>query len=119
MWLKRALNQTKVLSRSYTTSNVNELCRPNETVFSGIQPTGVPHLGNYLGAIRNWVRLQKECHPSSRIMISIVDLHAVTIPQPPLSLHRNIIEMTRWLLACGVDPGRTILFRQSKVIAAQ
>jgi hypothetical protein len=104
-WLKKALNTTKVISRCCTISQVtthkshpNKLCRPNQTVFSGIQPTGVPHLGNYLGAIRNWVRLQKECHPSSRIMISIVDLHAVTSATAFFTLY--IMGMTRWAEHC-------------------
>ncbi|XP_022596695.1 tryptophan--tRNA ligase, mitochondrial [Seriola dumerili] len=81
-------------------------------VFSGIQPTGVPHLGNYLGALENWVALQNR-YPS--VLYSIVDLHSITQPQDPTQLRTNILDMAASLLACGVDPERAILFQQSKV----
>ncbi|XP_034042893.1 tryptophan--tRNA ligase, mitochondrial [Thalassophryne amazonica] len=81
-------------------------------VFSGIQPTGVPHLGNYLGALENWVALQNR-YPS--VLYSIVDLHSITQPQDPAKLRSNILDMTASLLACGIDPQRTILFQQSQV----
>jgi tryptophanyl-tRNA synthetase len=55
-------------------------------IFSGIQPTGVPHLGNYLGALRQWVKLQGKVSPDSTLMFSIVDLHAITIKQDPSEL---------------------------------
>ncbi|TMS06919.1 Tryptophan--tRNA ligase, mitochondrial [Larimichthys crocea] len=80
-------------------------------VFSGIQPTGVPHLGNYLGALENWVALQNQ-YPS--ILYSIVDLHSITQTQDPAQLRGNILDMTASLLACGVDPERAILFQQSQ-----
>ena len=82
-------------------------------VFSGIQPSGVPHLGNYIGAIRNWVQLQKTC--GNNVMYSIVDLHALTVHQAPLLLKRNIRSMTTCLLACGIDPKQSIVFQQSQV----
>ncbi|KAG7503416.1 tryptophan-tRNA ligase, mitochondrial [Solea senegalensis] len=81
-------------------------------VFSGIQPTGVPHLGNYLGALENWVSLQHQ-YPS--VLYSIVDLHSITQPQDPAQLRSNILDMAASLLACGVDPERAVLFQQSKV----
>ncbi|GCC33257.1 tryptophan--tRNA ligase, mitochondrial isoform X1 [Chiloscyllium punctatum] len=81
-------------------------------VFSGIQPTGVPHLGNYLGAIENWVKLQDEY---SSILYSIVDLHSITVPQDSGKLRQNILEMTASLLACGINPEQSVLFQQSKV----
>uniref|UniRef100_UPI003AAAF6DA tryptophan--tRNA ligase, mitochondrial isoform X1 n=1 Tax=Centroberyx gerrardi TaxID=166262 RepID=UPI003AAAF6DA len=81
-------------------------------VFSGIQPTGVPHLGNYLGALENWVALQSR-YPS--VLYSIVDLHSITQPQDPAQLRTNILDMTASLLACGIDPERSILFQQSQV----
>ncbi|XP_034430708.1 tryptophan--tRNA ligase, mitochondrial [Hippoglossus hippoglossus] len=81
-------------------------------VFSGIQPTGVPHLGNYLGALENWVALQNQ-YPL--VLYSIVDLHAITQPQDPKQLRSNILDMAASLLACGIDPERAILFQQSKV----
>ncbi|KAJ3276994.1 hypothetical protein HDV01_000046 [Terramyces sp. JEL0728] len=78
-------------------------------VFSGIQPTGIPHLGNYLGAITNWAKLQQthEC------FYSIVDLHAITIQQDPQLLRKNTSEMAAALVACGIQEKN--LFRQSKV----
>ncbi|KAK6485608.1 tryptophan--tRNA ligase [Huso huso] len=81
-------------------------------VFSGIQPTGIPHLGNYLGAIKSWVTLQEQY---SCVLYSIVDLHSITLPQDPAALRQNILDMTASLLACGIDPERSILFQQSQV----
>ncbi len=82
-------------------------------ILSGIQPTGVPTLGNYLGAIRNWVALQDthEC------LFCVVDLHALTVFQDPASLAVNTRELAASLLACGIDPERHILFHQSAVHA--
>ncbi|KAI7809110.1 tryptophan--tRNA ligase, mitochondrial [Triplophysa rosa] len=84
----------------------------DERVFSGIQPTGVPHLGNYLGALESWVALQGKY---SSVMYSIVDLHSITQPQDPQCLRENILDMVASLLACGIDPTRSILFQQSQV----
>ncbi|XP_061735553.1 tryptophan--tRNA ligase, mitochondrial isoform X3 [Nerophis ophidion] len=81
-------------------------------VFSGIQPTGVPHLGNYLGALETWVSLQDQ-YPS--VLYSIVDLHSITQPQDPERLKANILDMVASLLACGVDTKKAILFQQSQV----
>ncbi|XP_072116444.1 tryptophan--tRNA ligase, mitochondrial isoform X3 [Mobula birostris] len=81
-------------------------------VFSGIQPTGVPHLGNYFGAIESWVRLQDE---HSSILYSIADLHSITVPQHAGTLKQNILDMTASLLACGINPEQSVLFQQSKV----
>lgn len=81
-------------------------------VFSGIQPTGVPHLGNYLGALETWVTLQNQ-YPS--VVYSIVDLHSITQPQEPPQLRSSILDMAASLLACGVDPERSVLFQQSQV----
>ena len=82
-------------------------------IFSGIQPSGVAHLGNYLGAIQHWVQLQDQC---SSVLYSIVDLHSLTVPQAPLILRENIRGMAVCLLACGVDPKKSTLFQQSQVI---
>ncbi|KAG7251388.1 hypothetical protein CRUP_017779, partial [Coryphaenoides rupestris] len=73
-------------------------------VFSGIQPTGVPHLGNYLGALETWVALQDR-YPS--VLYSIVDMHSITLPQDPAQLRLNILDMAASLLACGIDPQRS------------
>lgn len=80
-------------------------------IFSGVQPTGNLHLGNYLGAIRNWVRLQDdyEC------IYCIVDLHAITVPQDPATLRHQTREVTAAFLAAGVDPERCTIFAQSNV----
>ncbi|CAN9105394.1 unnamed protein product [Alternaria alternata] len=89
--------------------------RQKKVIFSGIQPTGVPHLGNYLGALRQWVRLQDEASPDTTLLFSIVDLHAVTIKQDPSELARWRKEMLASLLAVGLDPKRCIIFAQSSV----
>jgi len=80
-------------------------------VFSGIQPTGEVHLGNYLGAVRRWVDAQ---HTDEAIHC-IVDLHALTIPQDPNELRAKIVEHTQVLVAAGLDPEVTTLFAQSQV----
>ncbi|KAI1071232.1 hypothetical protein LB507_009471 [Fusarium sp. FIESC RH6] len=85
-------------------------------IFSGIQPTGVPHLGNYVGALRQWVQLQRT-EPDAKLIYSIVDLHAITMPQPPEQLKRRKREALAALLAIGIDPGRATLFYQSSVPA--
>jgi len=80
-------------------------------VFSGIQPTGNLHLGNYLGAIRNWVAMQDE----HECLFCVVDLHAITMAQDPATLRAGIREMTAALIASGLDPERCVLFNQSAV----
>ncbi|HQT76189.1 MAG TPA: tryptophan--tRNA ligase [Rhodopila sp.] len=84
-----------------------------QRVFSGIQPSGIPTLGNYLGAIRNWIKVQDD----HDCIWCIVDLHAITVWQPPAALQQQSLEMAAVLLACGVDPARHILFLQSAVRA--
>lgn len=86
-------------------------------IFSGIQPTGVPHLGNYLGALRQWVRLQDETDKSTRLIYSLVDLHAITIRQDPAQLRQWKKESLAMLLAIGLDPTRCTIFHQSDVPA--
>lgn len=88
------------------------------TIFSGIQPTGVPHLGNYLGALREWVRLQDTALSDTNLIFSIVDLHALTVPQDPHTLRKCRKEMLATLLAIGLDPKRSTIFFQSAVIRA-
>lgn len=80
-------------------------------VLSGIQPTGTLHLGNYFGAVKNWVELQTQYES----VVMIVDLHALTIPQDPETLRANTFQMAADLLAAGVDPEQTIFFVQSHV----
>ena len=81
-------------------------------IFSGIQPSGSTHLGNYFGAIRQWVQLQARC---GSVLYSIVDLHSLTTLQAPMLLKRNVRSMAVCLLACGVDPHKSIIFQQSQV----
>ncbi|KAG8035287.1 hypothetical protein G9C98_004535 [Cotesia typhae] len=81
-------------------------------IFSGIQPTGSIHLGNYLGAIKEWVKLQGEAECP---LWSIVDLHAITLPHDHEELRKNIYQMAATLLACGIDPQKSIIFQQSTV----
>jgi tryptophanyl-tRNA synthetase len=80
-------------------------------VFSGIQPTGTLHVGNYFGAVRNWAAMQDEYD----CIIGIVDYHAITIEVDPEELRRASLDMALDLMACGIDPERTILFVQSDV----
>jgi tryptophanyl-tRNA synthetase len=82
-----------------------------ELVFSGVQPTGNLHLGNYLGAIKKFVELQT----SHDCIYCVVDLHAITVWQDPAELKRNIREVTAAFIACGIDPTRHIIFNQSQV----
>jgi len=79
--------------------------------FSGIQPTGSVHLGNYLGAIRNWVDLQE----TTDGIYCVVDLHALSLPREPGEIRKATIELARILLAAGIDPERSILFVQSRI----
>jgi tryptophanyl-tRNA synthetase len=80
-------------------------------IFSGVQPTGSLHLGNYLGAIRNFVRLQDD----SECIYCVVDLHAVTVWQDPEALAANTREVTAAFMAAGLDPAKCMLFNQSQV----
>jgi tryptophanyl-tRNA synthetase len=101
-------SQTRALSTPTT--------RP-KTIFSGIQPTGVPHLGNYLGALRQWVRLQDEAADDTTLIYSLVDLHAITIRQDPKQLRQWKKESLAMLLAIGLDAKRSTIFHQSDVPA--
>ncbi len=83
-------------------------------IFSGVQPTGNLHLGNYLGAIRNWVRLQKDFDDC---LFCVVDLHAITVWQEPSQLTASTREVAAAMIAAGIDPERNIVFVQSQVPA--
>lgn len=82
-----------------------------KTVFSGIQPSGSLHLGNYLGAVRNWVKLQEEY----RCIFCVVDYHALTQDYEPKEMRPRVTDMVIDLLALGIDPDRSLLFLQSMV----
>lgn len=80
-------------------------------VFSGIQPTGLIHIGNYLGAIKQFLKLQE----NNECIFSIVDLHAITTPYDPKKIQENILNTAICYLACGIDPEKSIVFVQSQV----
>lgn len=82
-----------------------------KVIFSGIQPTGVFTLGNYLGAVKNWATLQEDYHCA----YCIVDLHALTIRQEPAALRKQTLDSYALLLACGIDPQKSLVFIQSHV----
>lgn len=80
-------------------------------IFSGIQPSGNLHLGNYLGAIKNWVKLQDKYAS----VFCVVDLHAITVPQDPAALRQRTVEVAKTYLAAGIDPQQSALFIQSHI----
>lgn len=82
-------------------------------LFSGIQPTGIITIGNYIGAISNWVKMQEEYD----CIFSVVDMHSITVKQTPAVLRKNTLELAALCLACGIDPEKSILFIQSHVPA--
>ena len=87
-------------------------------IVSGIQPTGNLHLGNYLGAIRNWVRMQDDVtERGGQSLYFLADLHALSMPHVPADLAASTREMVAALVACGIDPERSILFNQAQVPA--
>ena len=82
-------------------------------IFSGIQPSGCITLGNYLGALKNWVALQEEYE----CIYSVVDLHSITVRQDPAALRKNAMDLLAEYLACGIDPEKSLMFIQSHVSA--
>ena len=87
----------------------------SKKIFSGVQPTGNLHLGNYLGAIKNFVELNKD--NSNECIFCVVDLHAITVKQEPKELKNNIRETIATFIASGIDPKKSIIFNQSSVAA--
>ncbi|KAL1748600.1 hypothetical protein HDZ31DRAFT_29246 [Schizophyllum fasciatum] len=106
--LHKPLLQHRCLSQAPTSS---ETRRPRR-ILSGIQPTGIPHLGNYLGALSNWVKLQRDAQPEDELIYTVVGWHALTLPQNPKELRRARQDMLAVLLAIGLDPKRSIIFHQ-------
>ena len=86
----------------------------SKKIFSGVQPTGNLHLGNYIGAIKNFVELQNE---KNDCIFCVVDLHAITVKQDPKELKKNIRETVATFVASGIDPNKSIIFNQSSVAA--
>ncbi|EQC40504.1 tryptophanyl-tRNA synthetase [Saprolegnia diclina VS20] len=88
----------------------------SKLILSGIQPTGVPHLGNYCGAVSKWVELQNHTQaPRTSQLYMTVDLHAITMPYDATQLQRNIRDLGASLLGCGLDPTKCVLFKQSDI----
>lgn len=96
---------------SYHVTNHVDHVIDMKRIFSGIQPTGIIHLGNYFGAIYNWLELKNEYD----CVFSIVDLHALTLYQDPKALSQNILNLAKIFIAAGLDPKKNIIFRQSAV----
>ncbi|XP_028656588.1 tryptophan--tRNA ligase, mitochondrial [Erpetoichthys calabaricus] len=110
--VRKLWNVTCFVKRFLSSEPATYTQNKENLIFSGIQPTGIPHLGNYLGAIENWITLQEH---DSAVLYSIVDLHSITVPQDPSVLRQNILDMTASLIACGINPERSVLFQQSQV----
>lgn len=91
--------------------NIEQKVEPKKRIFSGIQPSGIITLGNYLGAVKNWVNLQDEYD----CLYCIVDMHALTVRQDPIKLRQNTMTLAALYLACGIDPEKNIIYVQSQV----
>ena len=108
----KALSQCQ---RRWNSSGPDQPSSNGRVIFSGIQPTGIPHLGNYLGALREWVRLQNEATGNTKLFFSIADLHSLTVPQEAARLREWRKQSFATLLAVGLEPARCVLFHQSAV----
>jgi tryptophanyl-tRNA synthetase len=86
---------------------------PQPTIFSGVQPSGNLHIGNYLGAIRQWVDMQD----GNNCIFCVVDYHAITVKQDPAALKQKILEITKLYLASGINPAKSAIFQQSAISA--
>lgn len=91
--------------------NFMNLMNSRKRIFSGVQPSGNLHIGNYLGAIANWVKLQD----SYESIFCVVDMHAITVPQDPETLRKKTIEIAKIYLAAGIDPKKSSIFVQSQI----
>ncbi|WFC96658.1 tryptophan--tRNA ligase [Malassezia brasiliensis] len=89
--------------------------KTRRVIVSGIQPTGIPHIGNYLGALKSWVDLQNTAAPDDELFFFLADLHALTVPQDPSRLYQDRRNMMAALVATGIDPHRCTLFHQDEV----
>ncbi|KAI0603258.1 tryptophanyl-tRNA synthetase [Biscogniauxia sp. FL1348] len=112
--VRRCYSSTETDSTEDTSADGGQE-RKNAVIFSGIQPTGIPHLGNYLGAMKQWKRLQDKAKDGDKLLWSIVDLHAITTPQDAEALRVRRREMLAALLAIGLSPEKSHFFYQSSV----
>ncbi|KAK2761404.1 Tryptophan--tRNA ligase, mitochondrial [Arachnomyces sp. PD_36] len=113
----RAFTHVTQQHRRHSNSSTDHIIGGPKVIFSGIQPTGVPHLGNFLGALQKWVELQDDAAVGTKLIYSIVDLHALTIPHDPIALRERRRQTLAMLLAVGLDPNRATIFYQSTVPA--
>ena len=112
--------QASSLKRSFQAAAAPPVAPPpGSVIFSGIQPTGIPHIGNYLGALREWVRLVAQAEPSTKFLFSIVDLHAMTVGREREPLWHARRQTLATLLAMGLDPERCVMFYQSAVSSSR
>lgn len=113
----RMAAKTAVSSSKQTVLNIESTqIKPNSTIFSMIQPTGVFHVGNYLGAVRSWVDLQTASPADAKLLFGVADLHALTVPKgDPESLKFCRKQAIASIIATGVDPERCIVFQQSQI----
>jgi len=111
-WIRYCVADQKLQTNVFR--QLSELINHPKTIYSGIQPTGQLHLGNYLGAVRHWIDLQNK-QAAEQIIFCIVDLHAITVPQNPTRLWSNVRTLTAELIGCGIDPKRCLLYCQSSV----
>ncbi|XP_075159448.1 tryptophanyl-tRNA synthetase, mitochondrial [Haematobia irritans] len=106
------VSKTKDNDLLYSKEDEQENLKYPRKIFSGIQPTGQLHLGNYLGAVQKWTELQNS---GDDVSYCIVDMHSITVPQNPALLRENIFEMAATMFACGLNPERSTVFVQSSV----
>ncbi|KAL8885967.1 MAG: hypothetical protein Q9215_006257, partial [Flavoplaca cf. flavocitrina] len=98
---------------AWTRRHSSSLWNPDQVIFSGIQPTGIPHLGNYFGALQQWVKIQDGAPSTTDLLFSIVDLHAMTLPYDRNELRLQKRQTLAALLAIGLNPQRSTIFFQS------
>ncbi|ANB12819.1 tryptophan--tRNA ligase MSW1 [Sugiyamaella lignohabitans] len=118
MRLTRLLQSTASLKSSTRSSIVSTSTLkldPGSTVFSAIQPTGVFHLGNYLGAVRSWADISDVAPTDAKLFFAVADLHALTIPKDPVKLREWRQQALASIIASGIDPERCIVYHQSSV----
>jgi tryptophanyl-tRNA synthetase len=113
--VQHAFAFSKCTCRRFKSSLASSPASDKKIIFSGIQPTGVPHLGNYLGALQQWVELQEESDKTTSLIFSVVDLHAITLHQNAEALRRSRKETFATLLAVGLNPNKSTIFYQSAV----
>lgn len=111
------LASSSVSSAKQTVLDLGTAIKPNSTIFSMIQPTGVFHVGNYLGAVRSWVDLQESSPADTKLIFGVADLHALTVPKDdPKELRFCRRQAVASMIATGIDPERCIVFQQSHVV---